>query len=48
MWDAFFSIRIRTEEPLSDLMTRIDAAMLKVRNLRLDKYDIKALENSSI
>ena len=43
-WESFFSIQMRPDEPLSSLMTRIDAAMLKVKNLRPDKYDIKALD----
>ena len=29
-WEAFFSIQMRPEEPLSSLMTRIDAGMVRV------------------
>jgi hypothetical protein len=32
-WESFFSIQMRPDESLSSLMTRIDAAMLKVKNL---------------
>ena len=32
-WEEFFSIHIDENKSLSSLMTRIDAAMLKVKNL---------------
>jgi hypothetical protein len=32
-WELFFSIQMLSDEPLSTLMTRINAAMVKVKNL---------------
>ena len=47
-WESFFSIQMRPEESLSDLMTRIDAAMLRVKNLRPDTYTIKDLDEELV
>ena len=47
-WEEFFSIHLEENESLSSLMTRIDAAMQKVKNLRPDSYSLTALDDELV
>ena len=43
-WEEFFSIHMAENESLSSLMTRIDAAMIKVKNLHPTPFSIDELD----
>ena len=43
-WEEFFSIHMAENESLSSLMTRIDAAMIKVKNLCPTSFSIDELD----
>ena len=47
-WEEFFSIHMEESESLSSLMTRIDAAMIKVRNLRPDAFSLDDLDKELV
>ena len=47
-WEKFFSIHMEGSEFLSSLMTRIDAAMIKVRNLRPDAFSLDDLDKELV
>ena len=47
-WEEFFSIHMEESESLSSLVTRIDAAMIKVRNLRPDAFSLDDLDKELV
>jgi hypothetical protein len=47
-WEEFFSIHMEENESLSSLMTRIDAAMYKVKNLRTESFTIEELDKELV
>lgn len=47
-WEEFFSIHLEENESLSSLMTRIDASMHKVKNLRPDSFTLEDLDKELV
>lgn len=47
-WEEFFAIHMEENESLSSLMTRVDAAMVRVRNLRPDSFTIDDLDKELV
>lgn len=47
-WESFFSIQMRPDESLSSLMTRIDAGMVQVKNLRPSTYTLANLDEELV
>ncbi|KAI0337547.1 hypothetical protein BDW22DRAFT_1339513, partial [Trametopsis cervina] len=47
-WESFFSIQMGSEDTLSALMTRIDAAMVQIKNLRPKDFSIKDLDEELV
>ena len=47
-WEEFFSIHMEEGDSLSSLMTRIDAAMQKVKNLRPESFIIEDLDKELV
>ena len=47
-WKQFFSVHMEENESLSSLMTRIDAAMVKVKNLRPASFSLDDLDKELV
>ncbi|KAI0337893.1 hypothetical protein BDW22DRAFT_1314006, partial [Trametopsis cervina] len=47
-WESFFSIQMGSEDTLSAPMTRIDAAMVQIKNLRPKDFSIKDLDEELV
>ncbi|KAJ3489721.1 hypothetical protein NLI96_g1948 [Meripilus lineatus] len=47
-YDHFFSIQKKEDETLTSLMTRIDEAMIQVKNLRPDKFSLDDLDQELV